>query len=88
MDRRPGPGEGVGAPGEVEVVVGLARVEARPARRDQSRGAEQPQVVGHQALRRPQSRDELADPLVGCRELADQPPPQRLGEQPDGRGDR
>ena len=85
--RRTSGGQGVGAAAEVQLVVRLACVEAGASGRDQSAGAELAQVVGDQVLRCPQGDHQLSDPPVRAGELADQPPPQRLGQQPHGRWD-
>ncbi|MEV4602095.1 hypothetical protein AB0K15_32450 [Amycolatopsis sp. NPDC049253] len=80
MQRRAGLGKRVRTPAQVEVVIRVAPIETAPPRGDQLRRAQLARVVGRQVLRLPDGIDQL-----GVRELAHQPPAQRVAGQPHER---
>ena len=80
-----GVGQRVGAAVQVEVVVGVAAVEGAAGGGDQAAVAEQPQMVGHQALRLADPGHQLADPQVAVGEPGQQLPAQRVSGQADER---
>jgi hypothetical protein len=82
-----GIGQGVRAAGQVKAVVRVTRVETAAARGDQPARAELAQVVGDEVLRLAERGHQFADPLVAAGKLAQQPPPDRIGEQPQGNRD-
>ena len=82
MQRGAGADEQLAAARQLEHVVGVAAVSEAATGRDQSAVAQLTQVVGDQALSLGGELAELADPPVAPRQLAQQPPTQRVAGQP------
>jgi hypothetical protein len=82
VQRRARAREQLAAARQVERVVGVAAVGQAAPRGDQSTVAQLTQVVGDEVLRLRDELAELADAPVAARQLAEQPPPQRLARKP------
>ena len=81
MQRRARAGEQLAAAGEIEHVVRVAAVGQAAARRDQAAVAQAAQVVGDEVLALVGQRTQLPDAPVAARQLAQQPPAQRMARQ-------
>jgi hypothetical protein len=73
---------------EVERVVGVASVGRAAVARDNSLGSQPAEMVRDQALRPLDQPTQLANASVAARELAQQPPAERIGRQPQEAGRR
>ena len=82
MQRGPGADEQRTAARQLEDVVRVAAVGDAATGRDQAAVAQLAQVVGDEALALIGERAQLADPPVAARQLAQQPPTQRVAGQP------
>ena len=82
MQRGAGGGEQLAAAHQLEDVVGVATVGEAATRGDQPAVAQLAQVVGDEALAVAGELAQLADPPVAARQLAQQPPAQRVAGQP------
>src|SRR5215211_4603039 len=67
---------------QIEHVVAVAAVSGAAALRDKALVAQLTQVVRDQALAPPRRRAELAHTPIAARQLAQEPPPQRMPRQP------
>ena len=85
MQRGAGAGEQLTAAHQLEDVVGVATVGEAATRRDQSAVAQLAQVVGDEALSLVGELTQLTDPPIAARQLAQQPPAQRVAGQPQKR---
>ncbi len=82
VQRRAGARQQLAAARQVEDVVGVAAVGGAAPHRDKATVAQLAQVVGDQALAPARQRAQLADAPIAARQLAQQPPPQRVPRQP------
>ena len=82
MQRRAGARQQLAAARQIEHVVGVAAVGGAAARRDQAAVAQLAQVVGDQALAPARQLAQLAHAPIAARQLAQQPPAQRVPRQP------
>ncbi len=78
MQCGPGVGEELAAAGEIEHVVAVAPVGGAAVAADETAVAQAAQVVGDQVLRAARELAQLADPAVALRQLAQQPPAERV----------
>ena len=85
MQRRAGADEQLTAVRQLEHVIGVAAVGEAASRGDQSPVAQPAQVVGDQALPVPGELAQLADAPIAARQLAQQPPAQRVPGKPQER---
>jgi hypothetical protein len=82
VQRGAGADEQLTAARQLEDVVGVAAVGEAATGRDQSAVAQLAQVVGDEVLSLIGELAQLADPPVAARQLAQQPPTQRVASQP------
>ena len=82
MQRGRGVGEQLPARDQIEAVVGVAPVRGAPPHGHQPAATQLAQVVRRQALPLADQRRELTDLPIAARQLAQQPPPQRVSRQP------
>lgn len=85
MQRSARPGKQLGAPRQVDAVVGLATVEGAADFPHETGLPQLAQVVGDQALRLAHQGPQLPDPAVAARQLPQQLPPQRVPDKPQDR---
>src|SRR5215469_1809476 len=78
MERGSGFRQQLAEPLEVECVVAVACVEGTASRGDELRRPELAQVVGDERLRLADRRRQLAHAAVAQRELAEEPPAERM----------
>ena len=78
VQRDAGAREQLAAAREIEHVVGVAAVGGAATQRDQPTVAQPAQVVGDQALAPARQLAQLAHAAIAARQLAQQPPPQRV----------
>ena len=86
VQRHAGARQQLAAARQIEDVVGVAAVGGAAAHRDKTTVAQLAQVVGDQALAPARQLAQLADPPIAARQLAQQPPPQRVPRQPQETG--
>jgi hypothetical protein len=82
VQRHAGAHQQLAAAGEIQYVVRVTAVGGAATHRDQATVAQLAQVIGDQALAPVRQVAQLADAPVAARQLAQQPPPQRVPRQP------
>jgi hypothetical protein len=82
VQRHAGAAQQLAAAGQLEHVVGVAAVGGAATQRDEASVAQLAEVVRDQALPPPGQLAQLAHAPIAARQLAQQPPPQRVAREP------